>query len=122
MQTLFYTNPRVKLSLAELLKSDQHQADKENGYFHRGQEEGRYSLKQECNLGSGGDHWLVRGANKGSKCLWTRKKNKGKTNILSGKRGFPPQKKFMFKDHGCIWHISTITTITRGQSVKFVLK
>ena len=34
----------------------------------------------------------------------------------------PPQKKFMFKDHGCIWHISTITTIARGQSVKFVLK
>lgn len=98
MQTLIYTNPKVKLSLAELLKSDQHEADKENGYFHRGQEKGRYSLKQECNLGSGGDHWLVRGANKGSQCLWTRKKkNKGKTNILSGKRGSPPQKNLCSK-------------------------
>ena len=47
MQTLSCTNPKVKLSLIGLLKSDQHQADKENGYFHWDQEKGRYSLKQE---------------------------------------------------------------------------
>lgn len=74
-----------------MLKSDQHEADKENGYFHRGQEKGRYSLKQECNLGSGGITGWLEGPTKALSACGPGKRRTKERQIFYQAKEVPPK-------------------------------